>query len=111
MKLPADSVIDPRKVTHYLLQPRAKSDKSGFLALAGYNASYAERLLEDLRRLLSLHEAECVESTPFGQFYAIAAPLTGPNGRVLRVRTLWMKEHLSGQTKFITLVPEKKTLP
>ncbi len=109
MKLPADSLIDPRKVTHYLLQPRAKSDKSGFLALAGYDASHAARLMDDLRGLLPTHEAEFLEDTPFGQFYALPALLAGPNGRTLRVRTIWMKEHLSGQTKFITLIPEKNT--
>jgi hypothetical protein len=107
MKLPPDSLIDPRKITHYLLQPRAKSDKSGFLALAGYDTSHAPRLMDDLRGLLITHEAEFLENTPFGQFHAIPASLTGPNGHTLRVRTIWMKEHLSGQTKFITLIPEK----
>jgi len=33
--------------------------------------------------------------------------LTGPNGRTLEIRTIWMKEHLSQQTKFITLIPER----
>jgi len=29
-----------------------------------------------------------------------------PNGTALRIRSIWMKEHLSGVTKFITLVPD-----
>ncbi len=107
MRLPPNSFIDPRKITHYLLQPRAKADKSGFLALAGYDAAQAARLIEDIRALLLTAEAEALEDTPFGQFYALSAPLTGPNGLSLHVRTIWMKEHLSGQTKFITLIPER----
>jgi len=34
--------------------------------------------------------------------------LTGPNGVALAVRTIWMTEHLSGVTKFVTLIPDKR---
>jgi len=30
-----------------------------------------------------------------------------PNGVTLQIRSIWMKENVSGVTKFITLVPEK----
>ena len=33
--------------------------------------------------------------------------LTGPNGRVLHVLTIWMKEDATGETKFVTLLPDK----
>ena len=51
--------------------------------------------------LLRLH------STEFGQFYEIRGPLVGPNAVTLQIRAIWMKENLSGVTKFITLIPEK----
>jgi hypothetical protein len=36
MKLPADTIIAPDKVTRYLLVPQARRDKSRFLKRAGY---------------------------------------------------------------------------
>ena len=36
MKLPPAVFIDPRKITDYLLKPLEDSDKSAFLARAGY---------------------------------------------------------------------------
>jgi hypothetical protein len=107
MKLPPDAIIDPRKITHYLLVPRAKGDKCRFLASAGYDLDQAARLITDLRDQVLPLDAEELESTEHGQYYQIRASLTGPSGRILRVRTIWMKEHLSQRTKFVTLVPEK----
>ena len=47
----------------------------------------------------------------FGQYFEIRGVLRGPNGVVLRVKTIWMREHLSEVTHFITLLPDKpKTL-
>ena len=38
------------------------------------------------------------------------ASLTGPNGQMLFVKTIWMNELRSGVTKFITLYPDKGRL-
>lgn len=108
MKLPSDSVIAPEKLTSYLLVRQARGDKSTFLASAGYTLENSEQLSHDLRTQLLAHDAVQLEKTKFGQFYEIRAPLVGPNGITLRVRSIWMKEHLSGLTKFSTLVPERK---
>lgn len=51
-----------------------------------------------------------LENNVYGQLYEVRAELSGPSGRGLRVRTIWMTEHLSGQTKFITLIPDKDAL-
>lgn len=107
MKLPSNTIIDPRKVTHYLLVPQATGDKSTYLAGAGYTMETALHLLADLRTQVLPHEATPVETTAHGQYYEIRVSLTGPNGRTLRICSIWMKEHLSGTTKFITLVPDK----
>jgi hypothetical protein len=40
--------------------------------------------------------------------YEIRGSLAGPNGVSLKVVTIWMTEHVTGQTKFITLFPDKK---
>jgi hypothetical protein len=106
MKLPADSEIARMKVTHYLLKLRDEDDKSQFLALGGYTLAYADKLLEDLRGLLG-SEAEFVQTTEYGDKYQIHGTLTGPNGRMLRVVSIWMTEEATGRTKFVTLHPDK----
>jgi len=108
VKLPADTVIEPEKLANYLLVRQARGDKSAFLARAGYTTANPEQLLHDLRGQLLSQEALPIQRTKFGQFYEIRALLTGPNRTTLRIRSIWMREHLSGVTKFITLVPDRK---
>lgn len=108
MKLPADAVIAENKLTRYLLLPHARGDKSAFLAGAGYALGHADQLERDLRTQILPLEAQRLESNKFGQYYQIRGTLTGPNGMALPVRTIWMTEHLSGITKFVTLIPDKE---
>jgi hypothetical protein len=106
VKLPEDSHIAREKLTRYLLVPRTRGDKSAYLALAGYTLDNFTTLLTDLRAQILNQDAAALETTSYGQLYEIRAPLVGPSGRTLRVRTIWMTEYLSGVTKFITLIPD-----
>jgi hypothetical protein len=107
MKLPADVMIAAHKVTRYLLVRQTRGDKSTFLARGGYTLKNADKLVDDLRTQLLPLDATRLHSTKFGEFYEIRGPLLGPNGVTLQIRSIWMKENLSGVTKFITLIPEK----
>jgi hypothetical protein len=107
MKLPSDAHIDPRKITEYLLRHRVEDDKSAFLALVGYKVDNANQLLSDIREQILPLEAKFIEQTEYGPKYQIRSTLTGPNGRLLRVMTIWMIEDATNQTKFVTLVPDK----
>lgn len=107
MKLPTDTVIATDKLTRYLLVPQARGDKSAFLAGAGYTRDNADQLLQDLRAQILPLDATVLESNKFGHYCEIRGRLTGPNGVVLAVRTIWMTEHLSGVTKFVTLIPDR----
>jgi hypothetical protein len=109
MKLPAKTIIPREKATRYLLVPQPRGDKSAFLERAGYTLENADRLLQDLRTQLLVLEATPLQSNPFGQYHELRGKLTGPNGVTLAVRTIWMTEHLSGVTKFVTLLPDKRT--
>ena len=82
--------------------------QSAFLAQAGYRQDNAGHLLRDLRTQLLPLEAQRLESNTFGQYYEIRGTLSGPNGVTLAVRTIWLTEHLSGVTKFVTLIPDKR---
>jgi hypothetical protein len=107
VKLPADAAIALEKLTKYLLVKQARGDKSAFLAEAGYTTLNPDQLLHDLRSQVLSKEAILIGQTKFGKLYEIRALLTGPNGAALRIRSIWIKEHLSGVTKFITLVPDR----
>jgi hypothetical protein len=107
MKIPADSYIDPRKVSHYLLRPREESDKSEFLAEAGYHPTNSQRLLEDIRSQLLPLEAEPIGAFEYGEKFRIRGFLKGPNGLRLPVVSIWATLETTGQTRFITLYPDK----
>ena len=106
MKLPPDAIIDSRKITDYLLQPREADDKSAYLARAGYTPANAEQLLFDLRRQILPLVAECLGRFEYGTKYRIRATLRGPNGRELPISSIWAKIEKTGLTKFITLYPD-----
>ena len=61
MKLPPAVFIDPRKITDYLLKPLEDSDKSAFLARAGYTEKNPEVLLSDIREQLLPLEVSATE--------------------------------------------------
>jgi hypothetical protein len=107
MKLPPDTLIALRKITDYLLVWRPEDDKSAFLAKAGYAAETADRLLADLRTQLLPLEAGLLEGSEYGAKYEIRGKLKGPNGRTLRVVSIWMIEDAAGKAKFVTLYPDK----
>ncbi len=90
-----------------ILVSQTRGDKSAFLARGGYTIENADQLLHDLRTQPLLLDATPLHSTEFGQFYEIRSPLVGPNDVTLQIRSIWMKENVSGVTKFITLIPEK----
>jgi hypothetical protein len=108
MRLPAETVISEDKLVRYLLVPQLRGDKSSFLRKGGYELSNAAHLLRDLRNQILPLDAIPLERNQFGQYYEIRGALKGPNGTMLSVRTIWMTEHLSGATKFITLIPDNR---
>ena len=108
MKLPSDAIIAVDKFTRYLLVPQARGDKSQFVAGAGYTLQNVDQLLYDLRTQILPLEAAPLESGKFGQYYEIRGTLNGPSGLMRSVRTIWITEHLSGVTKFVTLIPDKR---
>src|SRR5438046_2859378 len=101
MKLPADSEIPLEKFTQYLLVPRTRADKSKFLLRAGYSTDNAQQLIADLRAQILPLDATSAGTTKFGDFFEIRGPLRGPNGVPLRVKTIWIREHLQGNTRFV----------
>lgn len=107
MKLPDEVLVAQEKLTNYLLTKRKWNDKSQRLGKAGFIVENWRVLRDNLIKQAQTAEANPLEKTGYGQNYEIRGKLTGPNGRELRVRTIWMTEHATGKTKFITMYPDK----
>ena len=108
MKLPPESVIGDQKLKEYLLSPRVEDDKSGFLAIAGYTTGHWRELEADLRNLIAENDADLTRSTGYGDMYEVKGSLVGPNGKTLRVITVWIGLPANRETRFVTLFPDKE---
>lgn len=108
MKLPEQVVISQDKLLRYLLLPREENDKSKFLASAGYTLATWEVLERDLRQLARSQEISDLETSPYGIKYTVPGTLHGPNGRTLRLMTVWMTLAATGETRLVTLFPNKE---
>jgi len=53
LKIPEDAIIPDDKITHYLLVPKPRNDKSKFLAQAGFTPENPETLKAAIRALTS----------------------------------------------------------
>ncbi|WP_420828301.1 DUF6883 domain-containing protein [Desulfonema limicola] len=98
------------KLTKYLLIHRKRNDKSQWLSQAGYTIENWYRLLIDLKKLILSKDAVPVEKTEFGQMYEVRGKLHGPNGKNLSVLTVWMTDFETGNTRFITMYPDKRRI-
>ena len=108
MKLPNDTLIAQEKLTQYLLTLRKRNDKSQWLAQAGYSLENWQVLEIDIRNQILSADAMPIENTEYGQTFEIRRNLIGPNGKSLPVYTIWIKETATGNTKFITMYPDKR---
>jgi hypothetical protein len=106
LKLPDDVSIAREKISHYLLVWQSEDDKSAFLAKGGYSPFNPDSLLQALTKLGKEGEARWSGWNRFGFFCEVRGVLSGiAGGKRLEVRTIWMTDHLSGNTKFVTLIP------
>lgn len=105
MTLEPPFLISESKLTNYLLVFLPRDDKSNYLRLAGYELHNWQILKKDLLALVETEEAVSESVGIYGETFSIISHLTGPNGRQLTVKTIWMTEKKTGFTKFITLYP------
>ncbi len=106
MKIPPDAIIPTEKLTNYLLVPRQRSDKSKFLAQAGFTLKNPADLEQAIRHLLSENDAVQDRHDDYGTFFQVTGSLVGPNGK-LSVVTVWMIRTTDDQFRFITLKPAR----
>ena len=85
------------------IEPMSRPGAADLMLVQLIIRKWNEGLMNDAPDL----EAELFDETEYGTKYRIRGTLTRPNGRVLRVLTIWMKEEATGATKFVTLMPDK----
>ena len=108
MRLPVDAAIAPAKIANYLLARRPENDKSQFLAgwlRCGRCRSTGRRHPQSTPPT----RGNARRGNGVGQKFRISGTLSGPNGKSLRVESIWMTESATGTTKFITLFPAKES--
>jgi len=112
MKIPADAVIAKEKITHYLLVPRVKDDKSKFLAQAGFSQANPEALEAAIRRLIAIESATEDGESEYGTSYRVEGELANldqayTGGRTLLVVTIWLFVRADNSYRFVTLKPKR----
>jgi hypothetical protein len=106
MKIPQNAVIPATKLTDYLLAFRRKSDKSQFLAQAGFTPDDPAILARAIRGLIAEHDGMVDRRNEYGVFYRVEGILRGPQGD-LEVITVWLRREVDGKYWFVTLKPAR----
>jgi hypothetical protein len=107
VKIPEDAIIPDAKITRYLLVQKARSDKSKFLAQAGFTQDNSDALKAAIQKQSRVAEAIEDGSNEYGDFYKVAGELVGINGVSLSVVTIWIQS--DGNVQFVTLKPHKES--
>ena len=110
MKIPKNAIIADAKLTRYLLVLRSRSDKSQFLAKAGFTLENANLLDVALRQLISANEAIEDRTDEYGTYYQVKGTLLGINGVNLEIVTIWLHRKIDFKFQFITLIPNKESV-
>jgi hypothetical protein len=106
MKIPEDAIIPKEKLTKYLLTQRRKSDKSRFLAQAGFTPENPDVLDRALRKLIAEFDATSDRHNEYGTFFRVEGELYGPHG-ILSVVTVWILHPNDNRYRFVTLKPAR----
>jgi hypothetical protein len=96
--------VPRRKLTDYLLVWHEEDDKSGYLALAGFTTENPSELEAAVLAHAAKDDAVETRRNEYGIFYSVDGGLAGPNGKSIRVRTVWILRE-DGRSHLVTLVP------
>lgn len=107
MRIPPDAIIAPEKLTHYLLTPRPKDDKSRLLGRIGFSIDAPGVLEAAIRLHASEGDAVMDAQDVYGEHFVLIGKLTGPSG-VLNIKSVWVRRVGEDTVRFVTLYPAKE---
>lgn len=113
------AMVPDAKVKDYLLHPEKGNGKHlAFNWLGYYREQNWQELQKDLKEIARTHHAWYGKPAMNGLKYEIAAKLTGPNGRSMVVKTVWIVDFAPYDSpapppayipRFVTAYPGKTT--
>ena len=104
------ALVPKRKLRDYLLSttyPSGRS-KAAFFARFGFTEVVWESFAGALWQHAQDNEVTVTEETPFGISYAVDGPLTAPDGRTPRIRSVWFIETDDIIPRLVTADPLKE---
>jgi hypothetical protein len=102
----SNAIIAEEKITNYLLShehPTGRFKAQFFNTLDFEQANW--KLLERALRDLLIEEAELLETTEWGEKYAIRSEIQGPNGKSARIVSIWIILLTDKHPRFVTAYP------
>ncbi len=109
MKLPNAhvAIVEQAKIVGYLLNPghRYGASKARFFTNFGFRLDDWETLARALREHAQQHDVSTERETGFGPRYEVDGPLSAPDGRAPRVRTVWQLDRGAVAPRLITAYP------
>lgn len=106
MRILDDAIIPREKLKDYLLTPRRRNDKSGFLAQAGFTQENPDQLELAIRQFIAENDAISDRLNKYGTFYRVEGELYGPDATLLTV-TIWLQTAVDNRFRFVTLKPAR----
>ena len=109
--------IEDDKLLEYALSPRSERGQHKarvFESALGFNLSNWQELRQVVLSALPKQEATLTGENVFGRKYQVLLPITGPNGRIADVLTVWQFDRLADGTladapRLVTIyIPERK---
>ena len=102
------AVVDPAKITHYLLSAThpVGAPQAAFFKTFGFSADQPQVLADALLKHAKTFEAMTLPATVHGTEYEISGPLASPDGRMPRVRSVWIIDAGQSIPRFVTAVPD-----
>ena len=100
------AVIPMEKLAGYALNPNHSTGKNKarvFQSALGYNASNADHLLQNIKDNLYRFEAIEKPDLGYGKLYQVDMELAGPNGNTAIVRTAWILDNNTGETRLTSI--------
>ncbi len=102
IKLPnyKEAVIPKEKFTQYALNLEKDKNKAiAFEKALGYNLNNSDKLIKNIYNNIDKYNAIEKEDKGFGKRYEILMTLIGENGKIANVKTAWIIDKKTGETR------------
>ena len=102
------ATIDPRKITHYLLELTHSEGggKAAFLLDFGFKISEWQVLRDALLEHSLAYDYVRFQHQAYGRAYRVSGRLRSPDGRNPRVAVVWQIRHGENHPRLITAFPD-----